>query len=204
MPKNWKLPLFLLILYIIVFIILAISPYNREVWFAENLPIMLIVIILAALYFRGYKFSNLAYVLMSFLIFIHTIGGHYTFERVPFGFITDLFGFERNHYDRIGHFTVGFYAFAVMEFLVRYKVAKNRLAAFCFALFSIMALAAAYEIFEWGFAMVADPEAGISVLGSQGDVWDAQKDMLLDTLGAILSLGLFFVLEKRKKKDSAR
>ena len=101
--KKLSYPVILLIGYLILFVILAINPYDRAVWFAENLPIMLIVLALVLTY-KKFQFSNTAYTLMGVLIVMHTIGGHFTFARVPFDFITNLFGFERNHYDRIAHF----------------------------------------------------------------------------------------------------
>lgn len=197
--RGMDFPKILFALYLLLFFALAANPYDRTVWFAENLPIMLIVGILVFLYWKGIQFSNTAYILMSFLIAMHTIGGHYTFARVPFGWVTQLFGFERNQYDRFAHVTVGFYAFAMAEAATRHKLTKNRWTAFFFSLAVIMAVAAGYEIFEWQFAVLGDPNAGIAVLGSQGDEWDAQKDMLLDTLGALLALGLFFWKEKANR-----
>lgn len=191
MKPRLHLPLALLVAYVILFAGLAIKPYERAVWFTENMTILPIVVILAVLYWRGLRFSNLAYILMSFLIFLHTIGGHYTFERVPFDFVNRFFGFERNNYDRFAHFTVGFYAFAILEALDRYRTIRTRWVAYLFALFSIMSLAMAYELFEWWYAVTSDPKAGIAVLGSQGDIWDAQKDMLCDTLGAVCALVIY-------------
>jgi putative membrane protein len=191
-----KLPYVLLILYIIVFIALGINPYDRAVWFAENLPIMLIVLILAFTY-KKYQFSNTAYILMSFLIFLHTIGGHYTFARVPFGFISELFGFERNHFDRMAHFTVGFFAFGFCEILLRKKLVNSKFVLLSFGILAILSVAAGYEIFEWQFAVLEDGEAGIEVLGSQGDIWDAQKDMLADGLGAVFATILFWLVNRK-------
>ena len=122
---------------------------------------------------------------MFVLVFLHTIGGHFTFERVPFGFVTDLFGFERNHFDRMAHFTVGFYAFAAIELVERNNWSNSRWLSAFFGICFIFTVAAVYEIIEWLFAVAADPEAGIAFLGVQGDVWDAQKDMLADGLGSI-------------------
>lgn len=190
MKLNLKFPHILLIIYIIVFIALGINPYDRTVWFAENIPIMLIVLFLVFTY-RKFQFSNTAYILMSILIFMHTIGGHYTFARVPFTFITNLFGFERNHYDRVAHFSVGFYAYAMAELLYKKKVVTKTWALLLFPIFFILSVAAGYELFEWIYAVSADSNAGIEVLGSQGDIWDAQKDMLADTLGAIFAIILF-------------
>lgn len=193
-----KLPHILLLLYIILFTLLAIHPYDREVWIAENLPIVGIVLILVFTY-RYYQFSNTSYLLMSFLIFLHTIGGHYTFERVPFDFITNLFHFQRNNYDRIAHFTVGFYAYAIAELLQNKKLTNSKFILYTYPILFIFTIAALYEIIEWLFAISSNPTAGASFLGSQGDIWDAQKDMLADGLGSIFSIFLFWIKEKTNK-----
>lgn len=188
----------LLGIYVALFSVLAISPYDRPVWFAENMTIIPIVVFLIILWFRGVRFSSLSYVLMSVLIFMHTIGGHYTFERVPFDAVSQAFGFARNNYDRIGHFAVGFYAFPIMEYLRSRSIVKTKIQAGFFALCIIISVAAVYELFEWWYAVNSDPTAGLAVLGSQGDIWDAQKDMLSDTLGGIFAVLLFFGISNRK------
>lgn len=185
-------PAILLTLYLVEFVVLAIHPYDRGVWIVENLPIVSIVIFLAVTY-RRFQFSNLAYVLMSALLFLHTIGGHYSFERVPFNYVTKLIGAQRNHFDRVAHFTVGLYAFAIAEFIERRQLSRSRWLTGLFALFAVCTVAMGYEIFEWRYAVHADPAAGIAVLGSQGDPWDAQKDMLADTLGGICAAMLYFI-----------
>ena len=183
----------LLLGYIALFVWAAVSPYDRATWWAENVPIVLIVVSLAVLYARGVVFSPISYVLMSVLLYMHTIGGHYTFERVPFGFVTNLFGFHRNHYDRVAHFSVGFYAFPIAEALVRAKAVRSRLVLFLFPVFAIAFVAMGYELIEWWYAAAEGGASGAAFLGSQGDIWDAQKDMLADTLGAILTTALFFL-----------
>ena len=162
------LPMFLLLVYLVEFSVLAIRPYSRNVWIVENAPIVLIVAFLVITH-RWFRFSNLAYLLMSALIFLHTIGGHYTFERVPFNCVTKLIGAQRNHYDRLAHFTVGFYAYAVAEFIERRQLSRARWLTGLFAVFAIGTVALGYEVFEWLYAVKADPAAGIAVLGSQGD-----------------------------------
>lgn len=177
-------------LYLVVFAICAISPYSRGVWWAENIPILAIAA-LVGLAGRWHDFSATAYGLMLVLLVLHTIGGHYTFERVPFDWVTQAIGAERNHYDRIAHFSVGFYAYAIAELLYAKRLVNARFLLLAFPILSIFTVAAVYELFEWIYAISADPSAGIAVLGSQGDIWDAQKDMLADGLGSIAATALF-------------
>lgn len=121
---------------------------------------------------------------------LHTIGAKYTFAEVPFDWFNQMIGSERNNFDRVAHFSIGLYAFPIAEYVYRKQV-MNKLPAIMFALFAIMSLAAAYEIIEWWYAALAGGDEGIAFLGSQGDIWDAQKDMLCDTLGAVTALILF-------------
>ena len=123
------------------------------------------------------------------------VGGHYTFERVPFGWFDRTFGFQRNMFDRVGHFSVGFFAFGILEYLLSRR-AMSRTLACLFALFAIGFVAMSYELIEWGYAATAGGESGANFLGSQGDVWDAQKDMLMDTLGAVAAVLLFLILRR--------
>ena len=194
---NRYYPHFLAALFVVVFFVLAIHPVSREVWIAEVIPVCIIFCALVFT-FRLFRFTNLAYTLMAVWLFWHTIGGHYTFANVPFGRITELFGFERNHFDRVGHFSVGFYAYAMAELSTRKRWCGPVMTTF-FGLFLIMSIAAGYEIIEWWYATAEGGEAGIEFLGSQGDVWDAQKDMLADTLGAISSLVLFWIIRPDRK-----
>jgi putative membrane protein len=179
--------------YIALFTWAAVSPYDRATWWAENIPIVLIAVSLVTLYVRGVVFSPLAYSLMAVLLYLHTIGGHYTFERVPFGFVTGLFGFERNNFDRVAHFSVGFYGYAIAEALVRARAVQSRLVLFLFPVFAVAFVAMGYELIEWWYAAAEGGASGAAFLGSQGDIWDAQKDMLADTLGAVAATALFFL-----------
>ncbi len=195
--RHERLPLLLLVVYLVLFAALAVRPYARDVWWTENLTIIPVVVVLVVLYATGIRFSNTAYVLMSCLIYLHTIGGHYTFERVSLGWVTELFGFERNHYDRLAHFTVGFYAYPIVELLLGRRWVPKPVLAYLFGFFAIAGVAAIYEIFEWQYAIRSDAAAGLAVLGSQGDMWDAQKDMLADSLGAIVGVGLYILLHRK-------
>ncbi len=190
-------PHLLLAIYIIEFIWLGISPYSRDVWYAENGPIFLLVAVMTFLYYKKIRFSNITYLLIFILPFWHTIGGHYTFERVPFDWFSNLFGFERNMFDRVGHFAVGFYALPIIEYVYGRGIIKTKLVAFLYGVFAIAFVAACYEWIEWIYAVKAGGEAGIAFLGSQGDIWDAQKDMLMDVCGAVV-VGLGWFISKRK------
>jgi putative membrane protein len=186
-------------IYAVLFLFLAINPIDRPTWFVENFTVWIILGSIWLLYAKNIRFSNLAYCLMFVLIYLHTIGGHYTFAQVPFDFITNLFGFERNHFDRIAHFSVGFYAFAIAEWLYTKKLVANKFLLFTYPVFVIATIAMSYELIEWIYAATASPEAGLAYLGSQGDIWDAQKDMLADTLGAIVATSLFFLTRRKGK-----
>ncbi|MEO8597258.1 MAG: DUF2238 domain-containing protein [Candidatus Solibacter sp.] len=188
----------LLLGYILLFVWGATEPYSRATWWAENIPILMIALSLVILYWRGFVFSPPAYALMAVLLYLHTIGGHYTFERVPFGFVTNLFGFHRNHYDRMAHFSVGFYAYAIAEALVVRQAVRSRWVLFLFPIFAIAFVAMGYEIVEWLYAAADGGTSGAEFLGSQGDIWDAQEDMLADTLGGIVATVIFFAMGKAR------
>jgi len=196
MATKDSYPCYLAAIFVVVFAWLAIAPVSRQVWVAEVIPVIGVFLLLAGT-FRQFRFSNLAYSLMAVWLFWHTVGGHYTFAKVPFGWVTDLLGFERNHFDRIGHFSVGLYAYPMMEWLLRKRFCGAITATF-FALFFIMSIAAGYEIVEWWFAVTEGGDVGADFLGAQGDVWDAQKDMLADTLGALAAILLYWFVRPDK------
>ena len=126
---------------------------------------------------------------------LHVVGSHYTYAEVPFGeSLQDWVGAPRNMYDRLVHFAYGLLlAYPVREVLMRFA----RLRGF-WSYFSpinvTFALSAIYEIVEWKAAVLVAPDLGLAFLGSQGDIWDAQKDMLLAGAGAVMAMGIVFVL----------
>ena len=186
----------LLAAYAVLFIILAIHPVDRATWFVENLTVWIILAVIILLYLNKIIFTKTAYALMFVLVYLHTIGGHWTFAMVPFDWITRLFHFSRNHFDRVAHFSVGFYAFAIAEWLWGKRLVRNRFLLFTYPVFCIATIAMTYELVEWIYADLSDPAAGAAYLGSQGDIWDAQKDMLADTLGALTAVIFYFLLRK--------
>jgi putative membrane protein len=202
-PRHSRFAITLLALYVVLFGVLAIAPRDRGTWWAENIPIVALVVALVLLYLRGIRLSNLGYALASVLLFMHTVGGYYTFEHVPFGWVTRLFGFKRNHYDRVAHFAVGFYAFALCEWLQTRKLVNRPWVAYVFGVACIGTVAALYEIIEWLYAAIAGGSAGAAFLGSQGDIWDAQEDMLADISGALFALFLYWLRARFKPSTPA-
>lgn len=197
-----KLPKIFILLtgcYFIILLFSALEPYSRSVWIAEIIPAIAILLIIGWVSYH-YSFSKTAYLLMFIWLCLHTIGAKYTFANVPFDWFNSLIGSERNQFDRIAHFSIGLYAYPVAEYLINRKNLSIKFAS-SFALFSIMSLAAGYEIVEWWYAELAGGNEGIAFLGSQGDIWDAQKDMLMDTLGALLSLTLLVVQRSLQSDD---
>ena len=177
----------------------AHQPAEWGVWWMEMSWVLGTFAVLASTY-RRFRFSNLAYGIVFLWLLMHTIGAHYTFERVPAEWLKALLGSERNHYDRIAHFVVGLNSFMLAELALRKRWVTNAVVAAVFGVLAIMAMAAAWEIIEWAVAVWDGGADGLAFLGSQGDIWDAQKDMLCDTLGAISAAVLFAVCHNRMPK----
>lgn len=167
-----------------------IGAHDTQVWWTEMSCAIIPAVILLALH-RYTRLSPVAYGIFGSWCIMQIIGAHYTFELVPFDYVTRLFGFERNHYDRVAHFLVGVNAVGIAELLWRKKWAGSIRSAAVLSVLAIMAMANAWELVEWIYAEIDGGEAGAAFLGSQGDPWDAQKDMLMDTLGALLGACIF-------------
>lgn len=167
----------------------AWQPFNRPTWWMEVVPVFLGFIALLIAQTRGWRFSNLALALIGFHMVVLLIGGHYTYALVPPGdWVSTFFGADRNHYDRLGHFTQGFVpAIICREIFVRTGVlARRGWLGFCVISFCL-AFSATYELIEWLAALIS-AEASESFLGTQGDVWDTQWDMFLAGVGALSAL----------------
>jgi len=165
---------------------LAIAPADRADWLLENLPVFLAVP-LAVATFRRFRFSDAAYVQATLFALLHTLGSHYTYSEVPLGWwAAHAAGAARNHYDRFVHFAFGLLMLRPIAELtlreVRGRVARVYLGVAAVALWSV-----SYEVTEWLVARVADPAAGTAYLGTQGDEWDAQKDMALACMGGLIA-----------------
>ncbi|WP_193367640.1 DUF2238 domain-containing protein [Pelagibius marinus] len=180
--------------YALWWLALAIAPYDRFDWFLENLLVVFFVGLLAVTY-RAFPLSNLSYLLITIFLALHAVGAHYTYSKAPVGgWMTEAFGWERNHYDRVVHFLFGLLcSYPLRETLLRGSggaLAAGGWRAGLLAFAVVLAFSSGYEMLEWGAAMLLDPEAGMAFLGTQGDVFDAQKDTTLAALGAVLAIVL--------------
>ena len=186
----------LLLVYAGIWIWAAIDPVSPFDWFLENILTVLVLIVLACTY-RRFPLSNASYGLIFTFTVLHTIGAHYTYSQVPLGFwFKDAFELSRNHYDRLVHFSFGLLlAYPFREVVLR-QVTNNRNLASLFALTLVFTYSGSYEILEWIAATFLDPEAGAAYLGTQGDEFDAQKDMALAVSGALVALGIIQVASK--------
>jgi putative membrane protein len=186
--------LFLLLVFIGFWSWAAYKPVHPDDWLLENYLVFIWVpiILLSARYF---KLSNISYTLLTVFMCLHVVGSHYTYAEVPFGYtLQDWFGSDRNMYDRLVHFCFGFLlAYPVREIYVRLAGAKG-FWSYLFPIDMTFGFSAIYEIIEWRAAANVPPELGLAFLGSQGDVWDAQKDMALAGGGAIVAMGIVFLL----------
>ena len=173
---------------LLVWILSAINPFDRSDWLLENLLVFFFSILLITTYSR-FRFSNTSYWLYALFMTLHLIGAHYTYAEAPIGFwFQDWFSLERNHYDRVVHFLFGLLlAWSFRELLTHYVTASRRWIN-ALSLCIVLALSALYELVEMLAALVVAPDVGIAFLGTQGDVWDAQKDTGLAFTGAILAI----------------
>jgi putative membrane protein len=178
----------ILAVYTVLWVALAFGPFDRFDWMLENILTVLFVGLLFVTY-RIFPLSDLSYVLIFVFMVLHAIGGHYTYSEVPFGYwLKDALHLSRNHFDRIVHFSFGLLiAYPIRELFLRVASARG-FWAYYLPLDVTLAFSAVYEIIEMAAAQVTNPELGMAYLGTQGDVWDAQKDMCSAAIGAVLSM----------------
>jgi putative membrane protein len=182
--------------YALVWVITAISPLDRPDWWLENLLVFAVMAVLIGTY-RLFPLSDLSYLLITAFLMLHAIGAHYTYSEVPFGFwIQRTFGFTRNPFDRIVHLSFGLLmAYPIREVFLGVANARG-FWAYYLPLNVTLAFSAVYEIMEMVIATMVAPGTGDAWLGTQGDVWDAQKDMGLAALGALLCMCVTALIRK--------
>jgi putative membrane protein len=183
----------LLVWYVLFSAVMAIAPANREFWVAANiLPVMLVIVL--TMTHRLFPLSTASYCLITLFLTLHTIGVHYTYSQVPLGgWMQQVLHLNRNHFDRIVHFSFGFLLTYPLEEWFRVCTCVRGWLIYYLPAMTILGLSGFWEILESWVARVFKPELGITFLGSQGDVWDAQKDMTAALYGSLLCVVLIVV-----------
>jgi putative membrane protein len=197
----------LAIVFGLEWLVLAIGPHNRQDWALEN-ALSLGLIAALVLLRRRLALSATAYTALFLFLSLHSVGAHYTYSLVPYDewaraltghSVSEAFGWERNHFDRLVHFAYGFLlAMPIREVLVRLAGIRG-VWSYYLPLAVTSSTSADYELIEWAAAMVFGGDLGVAYLGTQGDVWDAQKDMALAAGGALLSMILLAIAHARRR-----
>lgn len=206
--RQWRFPGGLLAGFLVFWLLLAIDPLSRKDWLLENL-LTFVSIPIFILTRNKLRFSNAAYLCLFVFFCVHTIGAHYTYSLVPYDdwwrsltghTLNSAFGFERNHYDRLIHFSYGaLMLLPALEIFVAYAPPRGVWRLLMPVLF-LMAHSVIYEMIEWIAALLVAPDLGQAYLGTQGDPWDAQKDMALAALGAIVTMTILRVSPDWKRR----
>ena len=189
-------------------IALGIAPWERNDWLLENIPAAIGIGILV-LSWRRFPLSNISYTLIFVFLVLHEVGAHYTYSKTPYDEwfealtgrgLNDLFGFERNHYDRLVHLLFGLLLTQPMrEALMQTSPVRGRW-SYLLPVAVSMAASSGYEIAEWWIAVAFGGDLGAAFVGAQGDVWDAQKDMALAAGGAMLAMTIVTNLDHARAK----
>lgn len=187
----------------LLWLALAIDPVDRQDWLLENM-LVLVAVPLLARYGPGLKLSDASWACLFVFFALHLVGAHYTYSEVPYqawygwfsgrSFVAD-FGAGRNHYDRLLHFLYGLLMAVPVIELLDARARPQGLWRWLLPVLFLVSHGSIYELIEWGAAEIFGGDLGVAYLGTQGDVWDAQKDMALAALGAVL--GVTYWLTRR-------
>jgi putative membrane protein len=192
--RTRRYPLILLSVYLAWWCFLAISPWYRQDWLLENV-LVFIGLPIAILVHR--RLSDGALTALFVFFVLHSLGAHYTYEKVPYDLwseaafgisISDLLGLHRNHFDRLVHLLYGLLVTPAFTQLLDAKIVMRGGWRYLIPLTFMASQSALYEVIEWGAAAVFGGDLGQAYLGTQGDVWDAQKDTALALLGSLISV----------------
>ncbi len=192
--KENVYPLTCLAIFLIAFAVGAYQPLYPQDWFLESILGLIAVILLVGTY-KWFRFSNTTYTLLLIFLILQVIGSHYTYSETPIGFwLKDLFSLSRNHYDRLVHFLFGLLLYLPILELWQ-KLSNNKLKTltnYLVPVFIIIAMGGVFEVIEWIVAIIVSPELGIAYLGTQGDIWDAQKDITVKIIGSLMAVTFFY------------
>jgi putative membrane protein len=186
----------LLAWYLLFWAWMAVSPVDRGDWLLENILAVTAVTALV-LTARRFQLSDRSYILITLFLTVHAVGAHYTYAKVPFGFwLQDLLNADRNPFDRLVHLAYGLLlAYPIREVLVRLAGVRG-LWSYFLPISAILAQSGFFELVEAVAAALVSPELGAAYLGTQGDEWDAQKDMASALTGAVLIMSVTLVMSR--------
>jgi putative membrane protein len=202
----------LAVLFGVWWLVLAVAPWDRGAWMLENMLAVAAVVFLAGFH-RKLLFSRVSYTLIFLFMCLHQVGAHYTYAQVPYdawfarlglGSFNQLVGWERNNFDRVVHFLYGLLlAYPVREIFLRVVNVRGFWGYFL-PLDLTMSTSMLFELLEWAVVAVFAGDVGQTYLGTQGDEWDAHKDMVLASLGALVAMGVTAAINWRLQRDFAR
>jgi len=208
MKPAERYPAVLLLAFSAIWAALAIAPSYRQDWLLENVLVFVAVPLLVATS-RTLRFSNRAYTCIFVFFVLHEIGAHYTYSEVPWREWLHMEGAGtgpgpaagRNHYDRLVHFCYGLLMFPAVWELFAARASPQRIWRYVMPVTFLMAHSVVYELIEWGAAEIFGGDLGVAYLGTQGDEWDAQKDIGMATVGILA--GLLLTLAARPSARTA-
>lgn len=182
----------------------GIRPFDRATWIMEVAPVVIVLPVLW-LTCKRFPLTTVLYILIFLHAIVLMVGGAYTYARVPLGFeVAEWFGWQRNPYDRLGHFFQGFVpALAAREILLRGRHVQGRRMLAFIVICIVLAISASYELIEWAAALALGQGAE-EFLGTQGDPWDTQTDMFMALLGALSALATLSKLHDRQVRKLLR
>lgn len=189
----------------------GIGAHEPKTWLVENALVPVLMLILIASY-RRFPLSRVSYTLIFAFLILHQIGAHWTYGKVPYNelwmaafgtSLNDLLGLERNHFDRFVHFSYGLlFAYPIREIFLRLANVKGFWGYFLpFDL--ALSTSTLFELIEWIVVVLVASDIGSAYLGTQGDEWDAQKDITCAMFGALLAMGITAAINARYKRDFA-
>lgn len=199
----------LTVTFVVLWAMLAIAPFDRPTWLLEN---MLIFVSGSFLWFtrRILPLSNASYTLVFLFLCLHAVGAHFTYSLVPYeqalrelgGFsLNESLGLSRNHYDRLVHFAYGLLLVMPLRELLMLHAKLRGFWSYFLPLDLVMSSSLLYELIEWAAAIIYGGDLGAAFLGTQGDEWDAHRDMALAALGGVIAVVILVIVNHWRGRD---
>ena len=191
------------IAYSVWWVALAIKPLDRSDWWMENVLVFLAVGVLVWTH-KPFPLSRVSYTCIFIFMMLHALGAHYTYSMVPYQEWFPALAGGRNQFDRLVHFSYGLLlAYPIREMFLRIGNVRGFWGYFL-PLDLTMSTSMLYELIEWGTAVTVGSDLGAAYLGTQGDIWDAHKDMAMASLGALIAMIVTALINRRMQRDFAR